>query len=87
MSKRTIDEVKVGFDENFNSVISLRFRVRGGRTGDHFVQYLSGEWFCDCYGFISHKKCRHVKAGEVIMKHIMKALDEIEIGEKNEWRN
>ncbi|MGI0057753.1 MAG: hypothetical protein ACREAK_10340 [Nitrosarchaeum sp.] len=85
MSERIIDNIKVGI---YNSRLSsLRFSVRGGSTGEHFVQYLQGEWRCNCHGFMSHAKCRHVKSGNVLLRHIEQALDEIEQGEKENWKS
>jgi len=83
-SERTIDEPRLTVVAN--QIQSLRFRVKGGRTGDHFIQYLAGEWRCDCQGFMSNKKCRHVKAGEILLGKIQEGLDIIDSEERNNWQ-
>lgn len=83
-SKRQIDEPRLTVVGNL--IQSLRFRVKGGRTGDHFIQYLAGEWRCDCQGFMSNKKCRHVKAGEIILQYMQEALIEIDRMERENWQ-
>ena len=80
MSERQVESVKVGIYQNRLS--SLQFNVRGGRTGDHHIQWLQGEWRCDCIGWMSNKRCRHVKAGVILLKKIEEALDAIEKGEQ-----
>ncbi len=84
MSERQVESVKIGIYNNRLS--SLQFNVRGGRTGDHHVQWLQGEWRCDCQGWMAHSKCRHVKAGAILLKKVEEALDLIEQGEKENWK-
>ena len=66
--------------------MSFRFRVKGGSTGDHFVQFLSGEWRCDCHGFMSHHECRHVKAGKIMLDKIEEGLTLIDEKERENWQ-
>jgi len=83
-SERQIDEPRLTVVDN--QIMSLRFRVKGGRTGDHFVQYLAGEWRCDCIGWQSNKMCRHVKAGSVMLEFMQNALQEIDRRESENWQ-
>jgi len=83
-SERTIEEPRMLIVDN--QIMSFRFRVKGGSTGDHFVQYLSGDWRCDCHGFMSHAKCRHVKSGQILLDKINEGLTEIEKGERENWQ-
>ena len=84
MSERQVESVKVGIYNNRLS--TLQFNVRGGRTGEHRIQWLQGEWRCDCHGWMSHANCRHVKAGAVLLRKVQEALDEIEQGERENWK-
>ena len=67
----------VSFKASNDIIGTLRFRIIGGTTGDHFVKYDGDEWYCDCPGFQNHKHCRHVDNGKTILLHLYKALDEI----------
>jgi len=84
MSERVIDEVKIGIYNNRLS--SLRFSVRGGSTGEHFVQFLQGDWRCDCKAFMSLKECRHLKSGKILLNKIQEALIVIEEMEYKNWK-
>lgn len=84
MSTRQIEEVRFGVYSN--RLQTLRFKVTGGDTGDHMVTWISGEWHCDCIGFMSNKKCRHVKMGEIMLRAVFEALQQIENGELKNWK-
>ena len=84
MSQRSVDDVKMLVVDNV--LHSLRFRIRGGETGDHFVSWFTGEWHCDCIAWMSNKQCRHVKTGEVLLESIQEALKKIEQGERENWK-
>ena len=47
-----------------NGVVrTIRFKQQGS-TGTHFVNRdIEGEWHCDCMGFLTHKRCKHVEFG------------------------
>ena len=70
-----MDEVSLSLVSN--EVSSLRIKITGGQTGDHFIAYLQGDWHCDCFGYTTHKHCRHTEAGIKIKKHIDTALLEL----------
>ena len=84
MSTRQVEEVRFGVYNN--RLQTLRFKVTGGETGDHCITWLSGDWHCDCQGFMSNKKCRHVKMGEIMLRYVTEALQEIENGELKNWK-
>ena len=67
-----------------DAVENFGMRVCGGRTGDHYIQYMDGESSCDCFGFTTHQKCRHVKAGKIIVDYVSKGIavaNEVENGQ------
>ena len=67
----------VSFRAKDDIIGTLRFKVEGGTTGDHFVKFDGDNWYCDCIGFRSHGHCRHVDGGKKILLYIYKAIDDI----------
>lgn len=65
------DQVEVAIKDG--ELSNLRFVVRGGETGAHYVVW-NGEWSCDCQGFGRYEKCRHVKGGEILRKYVAEGI-------------
>lgn len=82
---RVITNVRMSISEE-HKLKTLRFVITGGRTGRHQVAYLQGDWLCNCFGYMTHKKCRHVKAGQIMLNKLDEALGIIEEGEETNWR-
>lgn len=59
---------------------SFRFKMSGGKTGDHVVSMMDGEWACSCMGFSTHEKCRHVLAGRHMVEQLNSAIGELAKG-------
>lgn len=64
---------------------TMQVRIRGGGKS-HYVQWLQGEWRCDCMGFQTQKVCRHVKAGNILLAFVVDALGHIGKREKENWK-
>ena len=48
-----------------------------GSTGTHVVNYDKiDSWNCDCIGFVTHKKCKHVTLGTKILRDMNKVVGE-----------
>ncbi len=48
----------------------IEVNVKGAHTV-HPVQYVGGEWKCDCEFFITHKQCSHTIAVEKVLGHML----------------
>jgi hypothetical protein len=85
MASRQIEDIKYSI-KDFR-ITTLRFTVTGGDSGKHFVQFLQGDWHCDCFGFTSHGKCRHKYMGMVMYQKLMEALIHIQrIEDQDGWK-
>ena len=83
-SERRIQEPRLSVIDG--KLSTFRFRVKGGRTGDHYIQWLNGDWRCDCQGWSCNKVCRHVKAGGIMLEKLTEALYEIDRREEENWK-
>lgn len=42
-----------------------------GDNNDHHVQFDNGKFSCDCEFFITHKRCGHTMALEILLKDLL----------------
>ncbi len=42
-----------------------------GDNNDHHVQYIDGTFTCDCEFFLTHKRCGHTMALEILLKDMI----------------
>lgn len=68
MFLRTIGDLNMSIATNEKGQDYVRTLSATVNKGDecHFVKVLDGEWYCDCLGFTTHQKCRHVSALQIL---------------------
>lgn len=42
-----------------------------GDNNDHFVSFADGNFSCDCEFFLTHKRCGHTMALEILLKDML----------------
>ena len=53
---------------------NLTFR---GTNNDHRVSYDNGVFNCDCEFFLTHKRCSHTMALEILLKDMIAVAEEV----------
>lgn len=48
-----------------------------GDNNDHHVKYVNKAFDCDCEFFVTHKRCGHTMALEILLKEMIPASEEL----------
>ena len=48
-----------------------------GDNNDHQVSFADGKFSCDCEFFITHKRCGHTMALEILLKEMIPASEQV----------
>lgn len=48
-----------------------------GSNNEHHVQFDSGKFDCDCEFFITHQRCSHTMALEILLKDMIPVTEEV----------
>ena len=47
-----------------------------GDNNDHLVSFADGKFSCDCEFFLTHKRCGHTMALEILLKEMIPATEQ-----------
>ena len=48
-----------------------------GDNNDHQVSFADGKFSCDCEFFITHRRCGHTMALEILLKEMIPAAEQV----------
>jgi len=48
-----------------------------GDNNDHLVSFADGKFSCDCEFFLTHKRCGHTMALEILLKEMIPAPEQV----------
>jgi len=48
-----------------------------GDNNDHQVSFANGKFSCDCEFFITHQRCGHTMALEILLKEMIPAAEQV----------